>query len=485
MRTYQEFPNDAKTAPTDTKRRDSQGQEQEYVTQIREYKLITPLFGGGVEPGYADPISVIRASEIRGQLRFWWRATRGGQLHKEVQELSNEQLLLDMRHREESIWGAASQLEKTNVSLVSIHIEISDKRKIREDHPFEIYQKDDNKEHNRTRPRRDSIAPAYVAFPLQPGDKDLQKLQGTEETKVVYTDVFFSLSISFPANLHNDINASLWAWETFGGIGGRTRRGFGAIYLINIVENEQPQNIDRTITEQKIRERLAMADICHGKWPENVPYLSQTMSLKIMKRESNAINAWHYLINKLKEFRQQRPETERLVRGRKQRKIGRNRWPEPDAIRKLAGQYYVDPYDNAHNHGTPIYNPPIDEHSFPRAVFGLPINFEFGRAYQHCEKPDPPGKNSLTPESYERFASPLVLRPIADNTDFYGLAVILEGTYVPERLSLAAKKGPYRVSYRLSKADASRLRKKDDKTPLLTSNNDTNADILKAFLNFL
>ena len=26
-----------------------------YITQEREYKLITPLFGGGVTPGEADP----------------------------------------------------------------------------------------------------------------------------------------------------------------------------------------------------------------------------------------------------------------------------------------------------------------------------------------------------------------------------------------------------------------------------------------------
>ena len=48
------------------------------ITQVREYELITPLFGGGVNPGEADPVTIIRGTAIRGHLRFWWRACRGG-----------------------------------------------------------------------------------------------------------------------------------------------------------------------------------------------------------------------------------------------------------------------------------------------------------------------------------------------------------------------------------------------------------------------
>ena len=45
----------------------------------RDYaiRLVTPLCGGGVEPGQADPSLPIRGASIRGQLRFWWRTTCG------------------------------------------------------------------------------------------------------------------------------------------------------------------------------------------------------------------------------------------------------------------------------------------------------------------------------------------------------------------------------------------------------------------------
>src|SRR6266480_7976607 len=76
------------------------------ITQVREYKLITPLFGGGVEKSEADPVTIIRGTEIRGQLRFWWRACRAG----------NYTNVKDLKEAEDKIWGAANKkpTEKKN-----------------------------------------------------------------------------------------------------------------------------------------------------------------------------------------------------------------------------------------------------------------------------------------------------------------------------------------------------------------------------------
>ena len=61
--------------------------EDKRITQVRRYKVITPLFGGGVDPAKADPVTVVRATEIRGHLRFWWRATRGGQFEGNLDKM--------------------------------------------------------------------------------------------------------------------------------------------------------------------------------------------------------------------------------------------------------------------------------------------------------------------------------------------------------------------------------------------------------------
>lgn len=66
----------------------------EYTIQI-----ITPLFGGGVEAGMPDETMPIRATAIRGQLQFWWRATRGA--------ICSSQKDLFARHTD--IWGTTDK----------------------------------------------------------------------------------------------------------------------------------------------------------------------------------------------------------------------------------------------------------------------------------------------------------------------------------------------------------------------------------------
>src|SRR5947207_88532 len=81
-------------------------QNDKVITQVREYELITPLFGGGVTPAETDPVTIIRATEIRGQLRFWWRACYGGN-----PEFDGD--LTKMKKAEDEIWGKAYEKKDT------------------------------------------------------------------------------------------------------------------------------------------------------------------------------------------------------------------------------------------------------------------------------------------------------------------------------------------------------------------------------------
>lgn len=69
--------------------------------------LKTPLFGGGVRAGYLDPATPFRTSAIRGQLRFWWRATMGAQYetHRELHE------------RESAIFGDTSRQSAVRIQV--------------------------------------------------------------------------------------------------------------------------------------------------------------------------------------------------------------------------------------------------------------------------------------------------------------------------------------------------------------------------------
>src|SRR5215218_10667198 len=77
------------------RKRWSTGEQEALVRRVREYELITPLYGGGVEPAHADPLTTVRVPSIRGQLRFWWRACRAAQFSS----------VAEMKLMEDLIWG--------------------------------------------------------------------------------------------------------------------------------------------------------------------------------------------------------------------------------------------------------------------------------------------------------------------------------------------------------------------------------------------
>ncbi len=366
---------------------DTKSQGNKVITQVREYKLITPLFGGGVSAGEIDPVTPIRGTEIRGQLRFWWRACRGGQFAGNLQK---------MKEAEDALWGKAYLKGEKPVSqeqLVQISVEISQVG----------------------RPKRysDRDIPAYAAFPMQDKQKDLRE------------GITFILTISFPQEKQIDIDAALWAWETFGGIGARTRRGFGALQCTTIKQDKKPIPVNLPQANPKDAQQWLQQQldiyVIGNIWPSNVPHLAkrlhngQNIKFMIQANTSSSNDCWYTLIQRLKNFRQMRRSSNRQG-------MGRSLWPEPSTIRNLTRQ--SDP-----KFKTPIPDPLIEK--FPRAVFGLPIIFQFkdsDKRYPDNPYRDP-RKTSLELKEHERFASPLILKPLACSGERYiGLATILEGT---------------------------------------------------------
>lgn len=384
------------------------------VTQTRKYKLITPLFGGGVEAKKADPIKVIRETSIRGQLRFWWRAMRGvGTLEQ-------------MKKREDALFGSGG--EKASQSKVLIAIKVDENGKIDNEgksvEPFYINEK------KKSRATEDWEKIAYAAFPLQLTDDEINQGFSINE---IQTRVEFSIEISYPKEVcienydknfnlkmdaKKDVEAALWAWETFGGIGGRTRRGFGALQLLNIdgvaiepmkIEEIKPKEGESRIVKE-LKEHLAK-----GIWDENVPHLSADLTFALTPDFTstdpveNNLQAWEFLIQKLHDFRQS-PRIGKIH-------SGESHWTEPNSIRnKISTRTFRQPDDKKLE-------------KFPRAVLGLPIIFKFK------DEVDPPETvlEGIDTENQKinRLASPLILRPIACKDGSVGLGLVLESPRIP------------------------------------------------------
>ncbi len=361
--------------------RRKEGQE---VVWERTYRLLTPLFGGGVEPKTKDPVTVVRATEVRGQLRFFWRAVRGWQAEGSLDRL---------RDLEAKVFGST---ERSSPLVVFLKTE-------KEGETKHVFVDQPGKGFPKAQPE---VAHPYLAFPLQRNNQDPKNYP-------VQVGVVFRLTLRFPKELIEEVEAALWAWETFGGIGARTRRGFGAIAR----EGSSPPK------EEEIRERLRRYSRPAG-WPEGVPHLTPGSLVRVVPL------SWREVAERYQKFRQ-----DRTGQGGRP---GKNRWPEPDALRRLLTQRA----------------PQASPDKFPRGQFGLPIIFHFK------DKTLP--NTTLKGAKDERLASPLLFRPLAEKMV---LVAVLEAPRVPKGgVVLEWKKQRVKVDVFLTPEEAKRIPKLAGKT---------------------
>lgn len=380
------------------------------IVQRRKFELITPLFGGGVQPKRNDLEQLINGKSVRGHLRFWWRACRG---------IGN---LEQMKRNECALWGAASQRDLPSPSKVSVEVLVTTSGT--SDTPFIMIQ-------NKPRPDdRDSIVPPYAAFSLQPTDDEIREFQRRRESvrvESVQVGIQFTLKISFPSDARDEVESALWCWETFGGVGGRTRRGFGAIGLKSVEEDGKDVTPEKWKTGDvltKINKKIETILVI-GEWDHRVPHLPRVTTgvLKVTNRKypgkrravtngrNDVFKSWWHLIDKLHRFRQS-PRNEDLYRGTSD-------WPEPDEIRRK---------HTARTGRKTARGPSHRVQKFPRAEFGLPIVFKFKNEDE--ARGDPP-KSTLEGAQHNRLASPLILRPLLCEDGSVSIALILETERTP------------------------------------------------------
>ena len=469
MRKYRDTP-----APQEI----AQQQRNDTIKQVRTYSLITPMFGGGVEPARLDEVTVIRGSEIRGQLRFWWRACRGGQFGGDCEK---------MKQVENFIWGKAYKKgDKTeeHQDIVQIAVEATNSKKVKHLYPFGMPQRNPERQHQPT-----YDVPQYAAFPLR------------EKKQAVFDGISFTLTITFPREkrleeevviqVANEVKAALWAWETFGGIGARTRRGFGALRCESVKEGDDIKSPDLPLAEPaQTLEWLQKKLECYvgqaTAWPPDVTHLPVSFvereTCRIVRGNNGAndpTSLWKILVDKLGRFRQMG----RISAGKKV--PGRSLWPEPDTIRYLTNQSLK------RKDRQPVLQPPIDK--FPRAAFGLPIIFHFKDNKDNDRRPDScnpfgdPRQTVLQEKGFERLASPLILKPLAcQSGNSIGLAVILAcARSKPLQLELKTQQG------REGSWEVQAALDEDEELPLQEQNGGfrklitSNTDLLQIFLQYL
>jgi CRISPR-associated protein Cmr1 len=377
---------------------------------VREFKLITPMFGGGVEPTKQDTLTPVRVTAIRGHLRFWWRATIGSRFATS-EELASE---------EAKVWGDTDHKSPVIVSARVISL-----TRCAIFPPGGKY------------PNFSNGWPAYALFPFQrvPDAHAISELR-------------FELTLSYPVNLERDVETALRAWTLFGGLGARTRRGCGALSCNQFNPN----------TSKDVAAWLAQSPFPMREWP-TIP-----SHLQAKPAETNSLQAWGDGIARLREFRQG-AEIGRNKGGTPNRP-GRSRWPEPEAIRRatrMRSTKYQRLADKPNTH-------------YPRAELGLPIIF-------HFNDPTDPSDTELLPfykgKPFDRFASPLILKPLAlADASFCPILFKLQSP-PPDRVELKSCTSKQKIE-EASVRDGSLAR--DHASPLFERSESGSA--LEAFLKF-
>ena len=337
-------------------------------------ELVTPMYGGGVKAGEVDRKMPIRASAIRGQLRFWWRIACGPFASS-----------AEMFRRETEIWGGIGQ-EEPMASRVGI--KISSLRGLHTEAAFEYALKEGK---YKAMPDVASWAEGYSLFSGQ-GKLSSDKRSIDEPPKeLAKSELSFELCVRFDEkladSLRSEVETALRWWASFGGVGARMRRGVGSV----LVKALQPVSFDEV--GQK-----------HGV-------------LKILPVESSATKAWQKSVGRLKSFRQGLSVGRNIPSKNSRSPAGRSFWPEADTLRALSGR--ADP-----NHAERLVKPDV----FPRATFGLPIVFHFkdkstGDPEDHIVEP----KDISRDDKRDRMASPLILHPYWNGSAWQPAALLLPG----------------------------------------------------------
>ncbi len=354
----------------------------------KTFKLLTPLYCGGAEKDKTDPFK-IRASVVRGHLKHWWRLV--------IFDKTN------LKQREEALWGSSVNAGKVKIKVVV------------------------NKTNDENSSVFDPKLVKYLTFGIT--------INQSEYLGVCTFQLWIDLNKCDVAQ-KSEVQNALIAFANLGGLGIRTRRGFGALFCEELSEDAHKLAWK---DETELSRFLCVSSSVNPTSWKDVVIIRHVSALRESETFSSIKQAWKLGVKRLQEFRQGQ-NFARTSSG------GKSYWPEAQCIRELVYQQHNATingaqsafnqvivgankhdrteslndettkalYDNLgikFNPDKKLSRPESPVLSFPRAAFGLPITFLIRNENRvnQIEDISPTLKFS---EKSDRLASPIILRPI-------------------------------------------------------------------------
>lgn len=358
--------------------------------------LITPMFGGGHSTREIDRERPVNAKQIRGHLRFWWRACHA-QRYRDRPHPNDPARIQKaaewMFEDEAELFGRASHEQDArmigpglvDVVVDCVNLKTALTKNLRDGGPpFGSW----SKKYERWNWAQHA---SYALFPFIEGNANPE----FAEALCMKLEVYGELT----ALQLQDLKRAMSAWILLGGVGSRTRRGCGSLWL----KTSQPSLFNLTGLIQSVRD----VEGAYGPW--GVPRLKGAQVLT--QQNTNAVRHWQCWLDAvgcLYRFRQ-------IGHGRNSMGSMSN-WPETDAIRRKVGGFYKN---------GPRSSVTFPDY-YPRADLGLPIGFEFK------DEPAPPKHNlAAAGTDRTRMASPIITKALATSaTASTPLIVVLNCPHV-------------------------------------------------------
>ena len=243
----------------------------EQKTYNYEIEVITPMFLGGADPKEAE----LRIPPIKGMLRFWWRAT------------CNIANISEMKEKEGKIFGSTKLKSSFSISLYS-------NPKLNPKLEFDDYKGKDSKftVHNNNVNILDYLSYGTYEYIKHNGNKYNKK-------HLMPTAKFTIRFCFYDSEYKDEVMKAFKCLLSFGGLGAKTRNGFGSIYCKDEDINNFYFNLKNDFSKSDLKEYTSFSKSAKlFKFSEQESWEKAISEIGMAYRESRTHIENHYCYDK-------------------------------------------------------------------------------------------------------------------------------------------------------------------------------------------